>query len=213
MIGRMMHLSPRARTAALLLGLVTLAALLLQYALMVGTFAAEGKGPLAALWRFLGYFTLLTNIWVAVVMLGIAAGRTAGPRWITAVTLAILLVGIVYHLLLAHLYHPVGWNMVADQLVHTVVPAAMLGWWLAFVDRNALKAADVGVFIAWPMAYTAYALLRGAGDGWYPYFFIDVPALGLPRVQMNIAGLGAAFAISGMGFVALGRIRSRGASA
>lgn len=213
MVGLMMRPSSRARTTALLLGLVTLAALFLQYALMVGTFAAEGKGPMAALWRFLGYFTLLTNSWVALMMLGIGAGRSVSARWMTAVTLAILLVGIVYHLLLAHLYDPAGWNMVADQLVHTVVPAAMLAWWLAFVDRAALKATDVGVFIAWPIAYTAYVLVRGAVDGWYPYFFMDVPALGLPRVLLNIAGLGMAFAVSGLGFVALGRIRSRGASA
>jgi len=209
----MISLSPLARISALLLGLVTVGALMLQYALMVGTFAADGKSPLAALWRFLGYFTLLTNSWVALMMLATATGRSISARWMTAVTLAILLVGIVYHVLLAHLYDPVGWNMVADQLVHTVVPAAMLAWWLAFVDRAALKARDVGVFIAWPMAYTVYVLLRGATDGWYPYFFMDVPALGLPRVLLNVVGLGTVFAITGLGFVALGRTRRRKISA
>ncbi len=205
----MTRLSAPARRTALLLAVVTLVALLLQYALLVGTFAAEGKSPLQALWRFLGYFTLLTNSWVALMMAATAAGRAISARWMTATTLAILLVGIVYHLLLAQQHNPVGWDSVANQLVHTIVPAAMLAWWLAFVDRAALKMRDVGVFIAWPMAYTVYVLLRGAFDGWYPYFFLDVPALGLPRVLLNIAGLGAAFALSGLGFVALGRIRRR----
>ncbi len=209
----MTDLSPLARRSAAALGLLALATLVLQYALMVQTFAAMGQGPLAALWRFLGYFTLLTNCWVGIAMLAVAAGRNVSPRTLTALTLSILLVGTVYHLLLSATHHPVGWDWVANLGAHTLVPAFTLLWWLAFVDRARLSFADIPVFTIWPFGYAVYALARGAVDGWYAYFFIDVPSLGYPQTLLNILFLGLGFAAAGALFVAAGRYSGRRASA
>ena len=50
------------------------------------------------------------------------------------------------------------------------------------------------------MTYLAYALVRGAFDGWYPYFFIDVSAIGYARtllnsVMLSFGMLGAGYAV------------------
>jgi hypothetical protein len=190
-----------ARRAAAGLGLLALAGLLLQFALMLPAFPT----PVAALWRFVGYFTLLTNAWVAIAMLRAAAGRPLSPRWMTALTLSILLVGVVYHVLLSATHHPVGLDWWANLTAHSLVPGLCLLYWLGFVDRSALSPADIPAFIAWPLAYIVYALARGSADGWYPYFFIEVPKLGWLQVLLNIAGLALAFAAAGLLFVMLGR--------
>jgi hypothetical protein len=100
MVWRMSQLSSPARAAAALIAAVAGVSLLLQYLLLAQDFAAEGKGALAAGWRLLGYFTILTNLWVLGSMVAAARGRPFSPRWQTAVTLAIALVGTVYHVLL-----------------------------------------------------------------------------------------------------------------
>jgi hypothetical protein len=202
-------IAPRARAAAALIAAVAGASLLLQYGLMVGDFAAQGKGVAAAGWRLLGYFTILTNMWVLAAMAAAAVGRPFRPRWMTAVTLAILLVGVVYHTLLQQDLAPLSARWIADQGVHTAVPILTLAWWGACVDKRGLGVRDLPAFIAFPLAYGAYCLARGAIEGWYPYFFVDVATYGIGRVLLNIAGLGLAFALSGLALVRLGQLPGR----
>lgn len=196
---------PAARRTAALLALLGALFLALQAAIIIGDFAARGLGPAVALWRLSGYFTILTNLWVTLALASVALGRPPAPRWLTAATLAILLVGIVYHLLLAQDLAPGTPRWIADQGVHSLMPAAALGWWLAFVPKAGLGVRDLAAFMAWPVLYGVYSLARGAAEGWYPYFFIEVPRLGYPQVLLNIAGLGLGFAAGGLLLVALGR--------
>jgi hypothetical protein len=197
--------SPAARLTAALLALAGFAFLALQAAISIGDFADRGLGPAVALWRLSGYFTILTNLWVTLALASVALGRPPAPRWLTAATLAILLVGAIYHLLLAQDLAPGTPRWIADQGVHSLVPAATLGWWLAFVPKAGLGARDLPAFMAWPVVYSLYSLARGAAEGWYPYFFIEVPRLGYAQVLLNIAGLGFGFALAGLLLVAVGR--------
>ena len=47
------------------------------------------------------------------------------------------------------------------------------------------------------MTYLAYALVRGAFDGWYPYFFIDVSAIGYGQALAHAAMLTTAMFVAG----------------
>jgi hypothetical protein len=196
---------PAARLSAALIALIGLGFLGLQAVHIIEDFAERGLGPAVALWRLMGYFTILTNLWVVLSLGAVALGRPPAPRWLTAATLAILLVGTVYHLLLAQDLAPGSARWIADQGVHSVMPIATLGWWLAFVPKAGLGPRDLPAFMAWPVAYGLYSLARGAAEGWYPYFFIEVPRLGYPQVLLNIVGLGLAFALAGVLLVVLGR--------
>jgi len=62
------------------------------------------------------------------------------------------------------------------------------------------------------VTYLVYSLLRGAIDGWYPYFFIDVGAIGYARALTNAAGLTVAMLMAGYLLVAVVRLL-RGRSA
>lgn len=93
-----------ARLSALVILCAALGSLRAQFDV---TFALAGSTT-AALWLLAGYFTILTNLGVAVVMAGAATRFPLGLRLAGALTLAIVMVGIVYHLVLARLWAPVG---------------------------------------------------------------------------------------------------------
>jgi hypothetical protein len=189
-------------------GAVALAALIVQYALLLR--AMEGDAGAAAL-RFLTYFTLLSNSFGAAALLcpavapGSAAGRFfARPGVRTAAALYLLVVGAVYHAVLASQWDPKGWQLAADIALHTITPAAMLIDWLFLTPKRGLHYRIVPLALLLPLGYGVWALALGAVSGFYPYPFLDVAALGLSRVMLNLlilltlfAGLGALMVTAG----------------
>lgn len=167
-------------------------ALALQLALSIRQTMADGRPLLAAVWIYLGFFTILTNLLAAGVLTALAwSSERAFARWLRrpnvlgATAMSIIIVGAIYNLLLRQLWHPQGWQWIADVTLHDVMPVAfVLCWWLS-APKPALRWANLCRWLVWPTVYFIYALTRGAIDGWYPYPFLDVGALGYPRVVIN----------------------------
>src|SRR5262245_17850657 len=91
-----------ARVIAVVGAVAGVGALLLQFGLMFGSMSAQGYSPLAITWRFFGYFTILTNALVAVIWLrAVLRPDIVQPRLEGAGAVSIVMVGIIYHLLLA----------------------------------------------------------------------------------------------------------------
>ena len=199
-------MSRPARWACAIIALVALASIGFQFRarwLELG----DQAGVLSVLWYLARYFTHLTNALVALV-LGMAAlsGRWPRPARLAAITVWIVAVGVVYHLLLAATHNPEGWEVWASIGEHSIVPAATLALWLAAAPKANLTLAHAAIWALWPLAYAAYAILRGALDGTYPYFFLNPVKSGPGLVAAYVAGLGAFFILSGTGLVALSRL-------
>ncbi|WP_137111559.1 Pr6Pr family membrane protein [Rhodobacter sp. SY28-1] len=196
----------RSRTLAAAAALTAGAAVALQIRL-----AADAPGrPLdtPALWWLAGYFTILTNGGVAVLMGAVALGMHLSARLQGGLLLSILMVGLVYHALLARLWAPEGLAWWTDQALHTATPVLTLLWWLGHGDRR-VTAGDLPAWLIWPAVYAIYALIRGALTGFWPYPFLDADSLGWPQVALNTAGMVAAFAALGLGLIALARASVR----
>ena len=168
-------------------------ALVLQLGILV-----DNMGPFPALWRFIGFFTLLTNVGVAGVSTAIALGkgRMARPRARLLAATSIAIVGIVYSIALRGAWDPKGLQKVADVALHDAMPIMfVLLWFIAPHPRLAWKEA------AWalvpPALYAVYAVARGALDGWYAYWFLD-PTTRSPVEMLVALGtiLGAAAVIA-----------------
>jgi hypothetical protein len=185
------------RLFAAIIAIIGWAALALQLSLTLGIVVGQGRSIWAGLWLFLGYFTVLTNILVAVSMSLVAMDRwPGGPRpsvsALTAVALAITIVGIVYHLLLSGRVpdlSSLGW--VADRTMHYLVPVLSLAFWVIYVPKSSFTFTDPFLWILYPLGYLVYAMARGSLDGWYPSFFIDVGMIGYARAMLNAAVLSA----------------------
>lgn len=160
---------------------------------------------IGAAWQLVGYFTILTNFITATFFtfrLVRPAGRAADwfQRQSVAgwVTLSITFVGIAFGVLLAQLFHPRGMGAIANDLLHYVTPAVCLGYWLAFVRKGGLEWRHAGIWTTYIAAYGAYAFIRGAATGFYPYPFIDLPHIGMSKTIVNTIGLLLAFWLGGV---------------
>jgi hypothetical protein len=190
-----------ARAATALVALICWVALGVRFAVTYG----QTGDALAALWILARFFTITTNLAVAVAMTMVALGTRMSDFLLGGLALAMLLVGIVYKILLAKLYHLTGAALVADILMHKVAPVAMTLYWLALAPHGRLRWTAPLWWSLYPIAYFAYALGRGAIDGRYPYPFMDVGMIGLGHTLLNAAVIAAAFIVFGEALVWLDR--------
>ncbi|MBV9528587.1 Pr6Pr family membrane protein [Sphingomonas sp.] len=185
------------RAGAAIVAIVCWAGLAIQFA---ATFANQ-HDVLATLWILLRFFTIITNLLVALTMTWVAIGGRASPILLGGLTLAIILVGVVYMLLLRGLLHLSGGALLADTLLHKVSPVLMTLWWLLFAPRARLRFNAPIAWAAYPVAYFIYALLRAHYEHIYPYPFMDVGKLGWLQTALNVGGIALGFIIAGVALV------------
>lgn len=184
-------------------------ALVLQLVLIIAATRAAGGTAAGAVLNYFSFFTILTNILVAAAMTATAFGRPPSASLNGAATLSIAVVALIYSLVLRAIWAPQGWQKVADSLLHDVVPVLAILFWLAFARKGALKVADIPVWLAYPLVFLAYAMARGAVDGWYPYPFLDAGRIGYRVVLQNAVVITAVFATLAAALVGLDRVMAR----
>ena len=192
-----------AATFVFLLALLTIA--------VQGPLTYEDQGSLGAtLWRLGWFFTLLTNAMVCV-SFGLLSirGRSLSAQWLGGLTLWILIVAVVYHALLAHLYEETELRWWTDLSFHTVIPIVTALYWLVFAPKTPLPWRAAAVWLWWPVVYCLYAILRGLATGAYPYPFLDAGKLTLVQLAINIAGLAFGFYLGGLAIIAIARLFRR----
>jgi len=198
--------SRAARTLAALVATIGWAALALQLGLIIDKF-----GPLQGTWRFLGYFTILTNIGAALVATAVAVGtnrRIGGARARLMAATSIGLVGLVYSIALRSLWNPQGLQKVADAGLHDATPLLFIIMW-AIAPHGSLGRKDFVWALVPPALYAAYALARGAIDGWYAYWFFDPATQSLSALLSSVALLLGATGIVAIFLIAIDRWKGR----
>jgi hypothetical protein len=113
----------------------------------------------------------------------------------TAILTYIIIVAVIYHYLLAKLWNPQGWQLLADTIEHVMTPA------LYAIDWVRWKSAFV--WLVYPLGYAVYSLIHGAVTGFYPYPFINAGELAYDKMFLNMGvlvlvflGLGLAASIA-----------------
>lgn len=138
-------------------------------------------------------------------MLWIASGHDLSARLVKEVAIAIVGVGIVYHALLAHLVTLRGIDLWADHGTHTFVPLLTGLWWICLAPKPGWRWSEIPTWVAWPVAYCVYILIRASFSWFYPYPFLNVPVIGWDGLGAAIAGLVLGFAVIGRTMTAFGR--------
>lgn len=156
--------------------------------------------------NFFGFFTNLSNIFAAVVLL-------VGALWLLqgrkpdasraedtvrgASVVAIVIVGIVYGVLLRNedLGSLLPW---INIVVHFITPAAVLLDWLYAPPQSAISVKQLRYWLIYPLLYLIYTLVRGAAVGWYPYPFLNPSkAGGAGGVALHCLAIFIAFVLVG----------------
>lgn len=190
---------PLLRLARLTLALLALAAIGQQLVIHV---RAAYSVP-----NFFSYFTNLSNLFAALVLLLGArggGGRPAGDlvRYVSAVNMAV--VGLVFAVLLrdVDLGTLLPW---VNTVLHVVMPVAVVLDWLAFPPATRLPLKRALCVLVFPALYLAYTMVRGAITDWYPYPFLDPARIGGPGpVAAYALGIAATFLLVGWALRAAG---------
>lgn len=206
-----MHINGKANLYAWFVALVAWFALGLQLYLNIHNATANGLTVAETTGRYFTYFTILSNLLVALSLsiIWLSPGTLSGfflrSSVQTAIAVYIFAVGLGYNILLRHIWDPKGMQKLADELLHVVVPVLYILYWFLFVPAAAIRWKNIFSWLIYPVVYAAFVLWRGSLDGFYPYYFVNVDELGYTDVAKILAGLFALILVIGCLFILIGR--------
>ncbi len=146
--------------------------------------------------NFFSFFTIESNIFAAVVCIAGGVGFLLN-KWPSAclsfmrgaATLYMATTGIVYVLLLSGLNESLNTTVPwVNAVVHYIMPAAVVIDWYTNLPKTRIPFRWALLWLAYPLAYITYSLIRGFRVHWYPYPFLDVRAHGYSGI-MVISGM------------------------
>lgn len=177
-------------------------------ALIAGPSRDYGSAPQA---NVLSFFTDQANLLGVIVLLVGAVVDPGDLRWQRvrgAATLYLLVAGIVYAVLLVHIYvgDEPGW---ADDVLHRMMPIVMIVDWVLAPVALGVSGRLIAGWLVYPLVYGAYTLGRGPIVDWYPYPFIDPRHQGYPSMTVGLVVLVIGFALLALAVAALGDSSSR----
>ncbi|MBU2668314.1 Pr6Pr family membrane protein [Actinoplanes bogorensis] len=156
-------------------------------------------------------------------MLRRRTAEPAAPRLRGAVTLWIVITGLISHFLLQNGENPLPGLAVADPglrvtnwslfLVHYVVPVLVFTDWVAFGPRRVSPWRDLWLWILFPLAYGVTSVVRAilipTYPDRYPYFFLDPTSHGYGWVAGQFGQLAVIFGVLGAALLGIDRLAAR----
>jgi hypothetical protein len=191
----------RARTVHLVVAVLAWGAVVFQFVLVLTGSAVlvedDPPGMVERIYRFFAYFTIQSNLVVAVVSTALARDpRLDRPRWRVARLagiVGIIVTGLVHFFLLRPLLDLDGADWLADRWLHMVVPVVCVAAWVWVGPRPRVAGREVAYALAWPILWIAWTLVVGQVDGWVPYPFLDPDEDGWASVLIVCVGITALF--------------------
>lgn len=151
-----------------------------------GHYADGLAGGPARLLDLFGYFTIWSQITVGIVatLLFLNPARDSFRLRVFRLDslLMISVTGIVYNVLIAPNYPPVGLNVYSSFFEHTLTPILTIVVFLLVGPRKWINLRVFGLALVLPIIYVIYTLIRGAVIDMYPYDFFDVVQYGYASV-------------------------------
>jgi hypothetical protein len=200
--------NPATTLLMIITALTAWIALGLQQYIIIDRTPGNGLTPIQAVWRFLLFFTILSNLLVAISLTTILIKPTSSagrffekPATIAAITLYIFIVGLVYNLVLRNIWNPTGRDKVADELLHVAVPLLYTIYFLFFAPKEWLPWKTLLPWLIYPAVYLIYAMIRGVLENFYVYPFLDLNVLSTSKVIFNCSMVLIAFVVVGLLFI------------
>jgi hypothetical protein len=149
-----------------------------------------GRGVLNPV-NFFSYFTIQSNlIGVAAFLLAATSpNRTRGIDLLRGASVVYLSVTfVVFALLLSGTNVDTAMNWV-DFILHKLFPIAVVVDWLIDPPRRRITPREAVGWLAYPLVWVAYTLIRGPIANWYPYPFMDPANGGYAAVAAYVVGI------------------------
>jgi hypothetical protein len=184
-------------SSRLLFGTLVLAAIIIQASYLYQNNALNVV-------NYFSYFTNLSNILAGIILI-ISAFYLLKSRKSSktddlirgGATLYMAVTGVVYITLLIN--EDLGLLMPwINAVLHIVMPVVVIADWLYQPPRTKLTSKQIAYWLAFPLAFLVYTLVRGAVINWYPYPFLNPEKVGgYGGVAIYCVGILGAFFILG----------------
>ncbi|GAB2614654.1 Pr6Pr family membrane protein [Belliella aquatica] len=160
--------------------------------------------------RFFSFFTILTNTLVAIYFTSQSQKENSASFFskagrLTAITVYILVVGLIYQLVLRQIWEPTGMQKIVDELLHSVTPVITLIYWFLYEEKKLVNWSQIPYWLIYPAIYLTYILIRGHISGFYPYPFVNVTEIGYQQILINSLGVLILFVILSSGMILIGK--------
>jgi hypothetical protein len=165
--------------------------------------------------EYFAYFSIVTAIIAGLVMITTGIGmltKLQDTKWIEigrlSLAVAMIVVGSVYHLLLADSAADArdgeyAWPVFPNEMIHTYAPILILLDYLLSLEAFQIRLRAALWGLVFPMSWLVFSAIRGSLSGWWPYWFLDPTGdLGLLGVLGYVAGIAVLFLV--LGFALLG---------
>jgi len=153
--------------------------------------------------RFFSFYTIQSNLLAAFIFIYGAYHAVARDRTAPAIdmlrggaTAYMALTGIVFALLLQGLQEELQTHIAwVDFVLHKAMPVAVVVDWLIDPPDQRIEFRRALLWLAYPLAWLAYTLIRGEIADWYPYPFVDAATHGYDHVASSSVAIFAGFLV------------------
>lgn len=157
-------------------------------ALIIRDRVLEGMTWIQSLMVSFAYMTIWTNTLILFTFWSLTLNKDnilTKKNWQHALLVYILVVGIVYHLVIAAYWTPTGKLLYTDKIFHTFSPIAMALYWLVCIPKTFTPYTNCFKWLWYPVLYASVALSLGLTTGKYPYPIFDLNKLSVAEVALN----------------------------
>jgi hypothetical protein len=165
--------------------------------------------------EYFAYFSIVTAIVAGSFLLATGVGLVRNKEGSKkteiarlSLTVAMIVVGVVYHALLADAAGDVRdgdyvWPVLPNEVIHTYGPILIVIDYLLSHKAFRLKLRAALWVAVFPLTWLVFSVIRGLVTNWWPYWFINPNEDGgVPGMLTYIAAITAFFLI--LGFLVLG---------
>jgi hypothetical protein len=169
---------------------------LLAFSALVTELAILYERDKLVLGNFFSYFTVESNTFASAVLIlsGILLTANGEPTWLAmlrgAATLYLAITGLLFSLILASLEGVDPTILPWDNIVlHYLMPIMMVIDWVVSSPPKRIPFRHGLIWLAFPLIYALYSLIRGYFTQWYPYPFLDPDPRGYTAVVQSCIGV------------------------
>jgi len=165
--------------------------------------------------EYFAYFSIVTALIAGIYLITTGIGLLIAledTKWVEiarlCLTVALIVVGVVYHALLADVAGDIrdgdyNWPVFPNEFIHTYAPILIVIDYLLSLRAFAIRMRAALWVAVFPLIWLVFSVARGIATDWWPYWFINPNGEGGIVGVLSYVGAITVFFLL-LGFLALG---------
>jgi hypothetical protein len=145
--------------------------------------------------EYFAYFSIVTAILAGLFLITTSFGlllKIEDTKWVEiarlSLAVALIVVGVVYHALLADAANDVrdgdyAWPVLPNEIIHTYAPVLAAIEYLISVKAFRIRLREFIWVAVFPLTWLVLSIVRGSATNWWPYWFIN------PNGEAGLGGM------------------------